>query len=162
MSSLMTAFSILYATGFIVTPLFGWAQDKFQLHACTACVIVASIAWQTLWLAPSIPLQYLTFAIYSSTRQVLFSWYYSAVAAVCGYRFYGSLLAVTSVSNTVLGLMQPIIVSAAITSSNFDAMNSAFLATMLIVGAACCSALTLSYHRIKKAVQSQQLLQNAV
>jgi hypothetical protein len=58
--------------------------------------------------------------------------------------------------------MQPIIVSAAITSSNFDAMNSAFLATMLIVGAACCSALTLSYHRIKKAVQSQQLLQNAV
>ena len=79
----------MYAMGFIVTPLFGWVQDKFKLHVCTLSVVAASIAWQALWLTPSIPLHFFTFAIYSSTRQVLFSWYYSAVAAVFGYKFYG-------------------------------------------------------------------------
>jgi hypothetical protein len=79
----------MYAMGFLVTPLFGWVQDKFKLHLCTLTVVAASVAWQTLWLTPSLHLQYLTFAIYSSSRQIIFSWYYSAVAAVFGYNFYG-------------------------------------------------------------------------
>jgi hypothetical protein len=169
----------MYAMGFLVTPLFGWVQDKFKLHLCTLTVVAASVAWQTLWLTPSLHVQYLTFAIYSSSRQIIFSWYYSAVAAVFGYNFYGrcaffktlplffsnsfpSLLAVTSISNTVVGLTQPLIVAPSIASADFEQLNSGLVATMAVAGALCCFFLMTSYRRTHALVQAQQQLRSAV
>jgi hypothetical protein len=42
----MTTFPIMYATGFLITPAFGWFQDRFKLHWCTLALVAASLTWQ--------------------------------------------------------------------------------------------------------------------
>jgi hypothetical protein len=48
------------------------------MHACRVLLAEcrhSSNMSQALWIVPSAGLQYVTFLMYSSTRQILFSWY---------------------------------------------------------------------------------------
>jgi hypothetical protein len=70
--------------------------------------------------------------------------------------FNPSLLAVTSVSNTVVGLLQPLIVSPSIAAAEFDRLNVVLLLVMMAAGLLCCSALMISYKRVSALAQQQQ------
>lgn len=75
---------------------------------------------------------------------------------------FPSLLAVTSISNTVVGLTQPLIVAPSIASADFEQLNAGLVTTMAVAGALCCFFLMASYRRAHALVQAQQQLRSAV
>jgi len=122
---------ILMPSAILIIPLVGRILDTLPLRhgGFLACNVSGSM-WSLLAMVPSLPLQWLTILVLSAHRVTLFSCLFAYTANRFGPSHFGSLIGVTMLVSSLVGLLQyPLAVLAEI--YGYAAIHLLFLLVLL-------------------------------
>jgi LAT3 family solute carrier family 43 protein 3 len=100
------AFSIISLLGFLGVPLIGFLLDKRGLTSTLLLVTTLQLLYNCLFMVPSLPLQFGTFAIFSVSKPCLYLSAYAFISNVMGFSNFGKLVGICSFMLGVFSAIQ--------------------------------------------------------
>eukprot|EP00854_Cymbomonas_tetramitiformis_P030155 gene30155-37664_t len=112
--------NVFSSVGIIVAPLASYLIDSQGFGVTMLFVNVGGITCALLQAVPLLEVQLLTLTVWTVTRFVLYSGFFTMLGALFGYSNFGTLTGMASAANGIVGLLQYPLTDLALTTFEGD------------------------------------------